>query len=56
MKKYFLPQLLQYMGEKQYDKLKDRVIDCNGDEVQGFVQGWKGNIQAMNLFYRIVHF
>jgi hypothetical protein len=31
-------------------------MDCREDEVEGFVQGWKGNLEGMNLFYRIIHF
>lgn len=44
------------MSKAEYEKLKMKIMDCREDEVESFVQGWKGNIEGMNLFYRIIHF
>lgn len=56
MKKHFEPELLKMMGKPEYEKLKMKIIDCKENEVEGFVQGWRGNLEGMNLFYRIIHF
>lgn len=36
--------------------MKSRLIECREDDVQQFVASWKNNLQAINLFYRIIHF